>query len=197
VLNFLKEQVMRKLLVLLSVLAIASIASAQEIDPVISSLNGEPIDPTDEIWINPSDEINFDIVAFDCTLMTIDVIVTVTGPGTLLTDQTSLDSITYVGDDPGYRMTPIVIEEGVSYELGTANFMGMTGIIFDHLLMHCDDLGDVIISAGPGTAGGGTLDISGYPYDGGWSSVTVHQIPEPMTVALLGLGGLFLLRRRR
>ena len=28
-------------------------------------------------------------------------------------------------------------------------------------------------------------------------SLTIHQIPEPMTVALLGLGGLFLLRRRK
>lgn len=28
-------------------------------------------------------------------------------------------------------------------------------------------------------------------------SLTIHQIPEPMTLALLGLGGLFLLRRRK
>jgi opacity protein-like surface antigen len=28
-------------------------------------------------------------------------------------------------------------------------------------------------------------------------SLTIHQIPEPMTIALLGLGGLFLLRRRK
>ena len=27
-------------------------------------------------------------------------------------------------------------------------------------------------------------------------TVTIHQIPEPMTVALLGLGGLALLRKR-
>ncbi len=28
-------------------------------------------------------------------------------------------------------------------------------------------------------------------------SLTIHQIPEPMTLALLGLGGLFILRRRK
>jgi hypothetical protein len=28
-------------------------------------------------------------------------------------------------------------------------------------------------------------------------TLTIHQIPEPMTLALLGLGGLFLLRRRK
>jgi hypothetical protein len=28
-------------------------------------------------------------------------------------------------------------------------------------------------------------------------SLTIHQIPEPMTLALLGLGGLFVLRRRK
>jgi hypothetical protein len=198
VLNFLKEQVMRKLLVLLTVLAIASIASAGEIDPLIVSLNGQPIDPTDEIWIIPSDEIDFDIVAIDHTVLTIDVIVTVTGMGALLTDATSLAAITYVDDDPGYRAEPLVITPWVSYELGTANFSGMSGTIFDHLLMHCEGQpGDVIISASAGTTFGGTLDGDGNPYTGGWSSVTVHQIPEPMTVALLGLGGLFLLRRRR
>jgi hypothetical protein len=28
-------------------------------------------------------------------------------------------------------------------------------------------------------------------------SLTIHQVPEPMTIALLGLGGLFALRRRK
>jgi hypothetical protein len=28
-------------------------------------------------------------------------------------------------------------------------------------------------------------------------TVTIHQTPEPMTIGLLGLGGLALLRRRR
>jgi hypothetical protein len=28
-------------------------------------------------------------------------------------------------------------------------------------------------------------------------SLTIHQVPEPMTLALLGLGGLFMIRRRK
>ena len=38
-------------------------------------------------------------------------------------------------------------------------------------------------------------DAEGYgtPQD----TIIIHQVPEPMTIALLGLGGLFLLRRRR
>jgi len=30
-----------------------------------------------------------------------------------------------------------------------------------------------------------------------FGDLIIYQIPEPMTVALLGLGGLFLLRRRK
>ena len=48
---------------------------------------------------------------------------------------------------------------------------------------HCDGTGDVVV------------DLLDFGF-GALDSITIHQIPEPMTMALLGLGGLFLRRRK-
>ena len=60
-------------------------------------------------------------------------------------------------------------------------FPAGTGFGFE---FHCDDLGPVeIVLTELAT---GATDV-----------LIIHQIPEPMTMALLGLGGLALIRRRR
>jgi hypothetical protein len=62
--------------------------------------------------------------------------------------------------------------------------------LFDLFTFHCEGPGDVVIQL---------LGTSTYEtWDGGvLSSVTIHQvIQEPMTMGLLGLGGLFLRRRK-
>ena len=45
------------------------------------------------------------------------------------------------------------------------------------------------------------VDVFVELYDDAWATMLdtliIHQVPEPMTIALLGLGGLFLLRRRK
>ena len=187
---------MRKLLVLFAVMAMTSVASAQLIDLQIASLNGEPIDPVKEITIEPSDIIDMDIVIMDTTLLTIDTIVRVNGMASLLLDAGSLAEITWVGDDEGFRGPPTPL--GADLALGTGNFNGMSGLVIDHILLHCDDEpGVVTVSLVPNTMFGGTFNPDGSPYTGAWGSVTVHQVPEPMTIALLGLGGLVLLRRRK
>ena len=56
---------MKKVLVLMLVLGISSMASAGTVDLVISSLNGDAIDPVSEITIGESDWVNLDIVYSD------------------------------------------------------------------------------------------------------------------------------------
>lgn len=52
--------------------------------------------------------------------------------------------------------------------------------------LHCDALGAILVALVHDQQQGAVVD-----------TLLIHQIPEPMTMALLGLGGLGLLRRRR
>jgi len=58
------------------------------------------------------------------------------------------------------------------------------GMVVDLLDFHCTGPEDVILLLGS-TPGGSQFDTQ-----------VIHQVPEPMTIVLLGLGGLFLRRRR-
>jgi hypothetical protein len=75
-----------------------------------------------------------------------------------------------------------------------------------NLFLHCEDYGPVNLDL---TLAGSTriadyTDATGngpypdwrYAVEGELGDLVIHQIPEPMTIALLGLGGLFLRRRR-
>ena len=57
------------------------------------------------------------------------------------------------------------------------------GLVIDGLIFKCLGDGDVVLTLTDADLG--VLD-----------AVTIHQIPEPLTLGLLGLGGLFLRRRR-
>ncbi len=179
---------MKKFLLTLTLAGlISSVASAGLVQPIITGLNGQPIDPVSEITINQSDVISFDIIS-DVQLATLHIIVDVQGEASL--DITQL--IIPDGWDPVFHMGPIERVPGKTYEFLEGNFFGgpPPGIQLEHILMHCD-LGlpnnDVnILVYDP--------DIFFEPEIG---IAIIHQIPEPMTFGLLALGGLALRRRPR
>ena len=68
--------------------------------------------------------------------------------------------------------------------LSEASATAYNGIgVLDAKEFHCTEVGDVVVHL---------LDDGMQIVD----SIVIHQIPEPMTIALLGLGGLFLRRRK-
>jgi len=229
---------MKKLLVLLVVLGITSAAGAVDIvDIVISSwgpagqgddpfvIGTEPIDPTQEITLYPSEWINLDIVYIDdgsgigLISLALDIIVT-GGPVTLYlgelgpaSDNTLLTfppgawdlinmppsqpPISFIGPfDDGTYSTVANID--LSFSAGLMGVPGVPVVALDHILLHCDGVSEVPIIItlvdNPGSNAGGTYNmVAATPGFG--PGVTI--IPEPMTIALLGLGGLTLLRKRR
>jgi hypothetical protein len=76
---------------------------------------------------------------------------------------------------------------GFGYELTDAQAVGANpgGTAFE-LMFHCAKPGTVTIS----------LYNSGGDYVTPDDRITIHQVPEPATIALLGLGGLLLKRRK-
>jgi hypothetical protein len=173
---------MKKLVSLLLVLAVASVASAS-----VVSLDQVPLE------IGPSDTIVIGVVT-DTTLLGLDAILEITGPATFVAAMSSIDSAQY-GWDPGFPIEPIGLP-GKVIEIGGGNFSGNPGPRVGYALLHCDDLGDVVVTLSGGQAHGGSSDIN-FQVPDFVGRVTIHQVPEPMTVALLGLGGLALLRRRK
>jgi hypothetical protein len=84
-------------------------------------------------------------------------------------------------------------------QIGGGNFQTPNGDnrwVMNNLLVHCESLGDVTLQMVVGTGG---LDYSvgeDIPEGQVLGTLTIHQvIPEPITMVLLGLGGLLVRRR--
>lgn len=180
---------MKKLLSFMLVLCIAGIASA-------SSVTLVPILPNDpggiENPLHPSETILV-YATSDTGLIGLDAILTVTsGPGQIVA-AISKANCAELGWDPSLSFDPAVAPGQAEVGLGTFGAPPVGPVAWYEV--HCNGPDPVVVTLSPGTQFGGSMDsLYGVPQIGG--SVTIYQTPEPMTVALLGLGGLFLRRRK-
>ena len=186
---------MKKLLILMLVFGLTSIASAA-MDLQIS-VDGD-LDPVDsEIWLTPSQEIKLDIwssgytgindamywaLVVDTSYGTITggVVMSPPAPSMTTLDGPSALDVAFPCLEPG--------EDGPWG--GIAGAYGETagpGIYYDEFWLHCVAEGDAVVRLI------GTTDfVSCVVLD----TVVIHQIPEPASMLLLGLGGLLLRRRK-
>jgi hypothetical protein len=185
---------MKKLLVVVSILGMASVASAD----LIFTVDGEP--QPDEIGVLPSDEITLDLHLAD-------------GEDILqyqLMYQLSNEQAEFLIDGVVFPWASLAEgkinawdQDGhiISWvEIAASNlFSAVDGPLdlMDGLVIHCLSTADVVLTVLVSE----NTQINGQtiPIDTVMHTLTIHQsaIPEPTTLALLGLGGLSLLRRRR
>ena len=187
---------MRKLLMLMLVLGVASGAyagfsiSLHETDGV-TLYDGRDLVSSDELWLDidatsaTQGEYAYWALVVESADGTISGGAAVGGGG-------NLNSV----DDPTWGILPYYF---VAYGGVSATASGVTGGMFDsggavlngqqinQVLFHCEGVGDATVQLwlSPDFATYSMVDTA-----------VISQIPEPMTMALLGLGGLLLRRRK-
>ena len=183
---------MKKFLVLMLVLGMASLANAGLLISV-----GGVIDPPDsEITLEPSQYVMLDIHGDGLTPSPADMWLIVEGPGTSSGGQVvypgTLSSIdTYVAGDgsdivewlQGSGYANATTTQYIALADGSIPPAALQGLLVDMIEFHCEGPEDVLITLVSG-------DLATV-----FDTQVIHQ-PEPMTMALLGLGGLFLRRRK-
>ena len=170
---------MKKFLVLMLVLGLTSAASAV-MDDVDLSLNGGA---AADITIDVGDTVLIDVKNNNTNS---GIVYLYIGPLSLetLSDPDIKDAAGNIG-----WYTQDTWETYDLFEVGVADNNPGTppdkeiGIVFD-VVLTCDGTGDVDVYL---------YDVTEETLFG---SMTITQVPEPMTIALLGLGGLFLRRRK-
>jgi len=197
---------MKKLMVLLFVLALVNVANAGYVDLVISSVGPSdtgtvPIPPVKEITIAPSMWVDIDVLYYadeGWSLFSLQKEMVITGPASA-----SIASITW---GPGWNMdlssitllpsgNPLI--STAATDIGTVH----PGIVLDHFLLHCEGIEDVTVALveytqDPSKFSSETDGSDLFPLGQDGPGVVIHQ-PEPMTLTLLGLGSLFLARRKK
>jgi hypothetical protein len=201
-----KEDEMKKLLVVLMVLSMATIANAG----LTISVNGVD-NPQGTIEMQPSQEATIDIQGDGQTPSPLAIMLiseglgSMSGGGIVMANNSASSEYYYPqpGGMPdyltalanaGYSATSAIYINAVSTVIPYPNYSGK---IVDNVLFHCDGI--------PGNATLSLLAVGGHEDEdtGDWvweftsmDTQVITQVPEPITMALLGLGGLFLRRRK-
>jgi hypothetical protein len=180
---------MKKVLVLMLVLGIASVANAG----LVISVGGVVDPPETQVNLTPSEEVIIDIHGIAPSPM-MGGFMAVQGPATL--DMSNMNMV-YAGDlsfaadlmdvDPDiYAAIEGILgpcSDILYYEFFDSGGLQPLGLCLDNMILHCEGLGDVTLTL---------TDPDVVPLD----TQIIHQIPEPASMLLLGLGGLLLRRRK-
>jgi len=213
---------MKKILAVLITLVLAgsAFATADVADVQLAPLSGG----AGEITVVVSDTFYIDVLATACPqgnagklINTGELIITIEGPA----EFTGNEDFTYwswwsnvVVPGVSLNLWEYVDSKTMKLTVGhvgtIATFMmplpdAVNGnLAIDHIGIHCTDLGDVTITVATANVAKPwgnviimtTEGLAEKDMEAIGGSMIVHQIPEPMTVLLLGLGGLFLRRRK-
>jgi hypothetical protein len=183
---------MKKLLVLAMVLGMVASANAG----LFISVNGQ--DAGDMITLMPSDTIILDIFGDGQTLAPVNPWMIVSGPGEATGGEMiypgSLSSLNRYAVGDGSDILESFIQPGGYAEAQVAYFAiladgapvqpSTAGTLVNFILFHCTGPVDV------------TIALANEDLTGVYDTLLIHQIPEPMTLGLLGLGAMFLRRRK-
>jgi len=187
---------MKKLLALMLVLGLAPVANAVVLQ---ISVDGSTAVQDSAITVKPSDMLALDIWCSGFTGAggvdnTYFALVVDTAYGTISggeVDKPPAPSLSSVdGQDAAGDGYPGLLpgETGPYGTLaGGPTETGPAGVYFDDFVFHCVAQGDAVIRLV------GTIDWESFVE---LDRVTIHQIPEPASMLLLGLGGLLLRRRK-
>jgi hypothetical protein len=185
---------MKKLLAVMLVFGMASFANAMTLQ---ISVDGNP-DPVDtQIMLAPSETIMLNIHSPDGYASGDDVYFALivdpqygTITGGMVTAAAPPDSGIYGYDALANGLSPGGVDDGPwGAVMNIAGTAVAPGVYLDEFIFHCEALNyDTIVSLWS------TPDFATFTLE---DQLTIHNIPEPATMALLSLGGLFLLRRRK
>jgi len=176
---------MKKLLVLALVLSMATLANAA----LTLSVDKTAVLPSENVTISISGDGQTDPGQFFLTM-------TYGEPGSFNIENAQ---ILYIGN-----ASMIALETGLGYASGgdyaineayinfTLNDLpspgnpkaSLTGLLVQNIIMHCEGAGSV------------TLQITDADVNPMGDAVVITQTPEPITIGLLGLGAMFLRRRK-
>jgi hypothetical protein len=184
---------MKKLASIVLALLFANVASAAIVTlvPIDEGAPGSATNP-----LKDSDYIEI-LINVDPKVMSVDALVEVAGPAQV-TGAVNLSDCANYGWDTSLSFDPILTT--TTADIGVGDFAGGpdTDTIGGYITLHCTGAGPVTVTLMGNQTFGGSYDLSGSPIPGSeiTGTLTIHQIPEPATLALLGLGGLLLRRRK-
>jgi len=196
---------MKKIIVLILMLWTAAGANAGVIDMRITSINGVAISPVSEIRPRPSDVIGLSIVWEGITgryMFGLSSIFQYRDNAPISWD------FVHITRNPAFDLTlqrtdllnghPWIVEAASFY--GVPGVTGQAQTLVSNILVHMDGQDIIKIKLLDYAGGGGSMEVDAdfnmfVPTYG--AGVIINQVPEPMTLMLLGLGSLFLARRKK